>query len=154
MNGVVDPTPRRRLRTSTDPGRRARTRVHLQPLAARSRIARMPRSVITLSLILSAVLGSADVPPAKPPLSKSAQRAAARNARPAPDAPPSPEEVGRLLVEQKCGKCHDASRAVSAALSESAWKAHMKRMGKFPGAAITEEQGKQIHEYLKANVAP
>jgi cytochrome c5 len=114
----------------------------------------MPRSVIALSLILSAVVVAADAPPPTPPAPKSAQRAAARNARPAPDAPPSPEEAGRLLVEQKCGKCHDASRATGAMLSEASWKAHMKRMGKFPGAAITEEQAKQIHEYLKATAAP
>lgn len=108
----------------------------------------MPRSVISYALALALLL-AADAAPAKPPLSKSAQRAAARSARPAPAAP-SPEEQSRLLFEQKCTKCHDLAKASSAAFADDAWQAHLRRMGKLPGAAITDEQATQIHAFLKA----
>jgi hypothetical protein len=69
-------------------------------------------------------------------------------AAPSP-APPSSEE-NLLLVERKCGKCHDLSLALSSSLSDANWKLHMKRMANRPGAAITEEQAARIHAFLKA----
>jgi hypothetical protein len=68
---------------------------------------------------------------------------------PAPSPSPSPEE-DQLLVEQKCAKCHDASLAYTAELSDPQWKVHMKRMASRPGAAITDEQARRIHAYLNA----
>jgi hypothetical protein len=59
-------------------------------------------------------------------------------------------EENDLLVRQKCGKCHDVSLAFSAQLTDAHWKAHMKRMARVPGAAITEEQAKRVHAHLKA----
>ncbi|HEX9402401.1 MAG TPA: hypothetical protein VF912_20025 [Anaeromyxobacter sp.] len=62
-------------------------------------------------------------------------------------------EAGLQLVEQKCAKCHTLSLALGSELSAPEWKLHMKRMATRPGAGITEEQGKRIHEYLKASAA-
>jgi cytochrome c5 len=108
-----------------------------------------PPLALALLLAVDAPSGAAPAAtPAKETLSKSARRAAARNARPAPEPP---EDPGKLLVEAKCGKCHDASRASTTALSESGWRLHLKRMGKLPGAAITEEQAQQIHTYLRSS---
>jgi cytochrome c5 len=111
--------------------------------------------VIALPLVLAFLLaadpsaGAAPVAgPARGTLSRSAQRAAARSARPAPAAEP-PEDPGKLLLESKCGKCHDVDRATGSTLSESGWKLHLKRMGKLPGAAITDGQAAQIHDYLR-----
>jgi cytochrome c5 len=111
--------------------------------------------VIALPLALALVLASDTPPGAGPPagpargaLSSRARRAAARSARPAPAAEP-PEDPGKLLLESKCGKCHDVDRATGSTLSESGWKLHLKRMGKLPGAAITDGQAAQIHDYLR-----
>jgi hypothetical protein len=68
---------------------------------------------------------------------------------PDPGAPSRPDE-GSLLVEHKCAKCHDVALAYSSELSDVSWRLHMKRMAARPGAAITDEQGRKIHEYLKA----
>jgi hypothetical protein len=68
----------------------------------------------------------------------------------AADAAAAKAEEDDLLVRQKCGKCHDVSLAFSAELSDVHWKAHMKRMARVPGAAITDEQAKRIHVHLKA----
>jgi hypothetical protein len=71
---------------------------------------------------------------------------------PDPSAAP-PLDEDRLLVEQKCGKCHDVSLALGAELSDAAWRVHMKRMARYPGAAITDEQASRIHAHLKSTGA-
>ena len=62
-------------------------------------------------------------------------------------------EAGLQLVEQKCAKCHALSLAIGTELSLPEWKLHMKRMASRPGAAISEEQARRIHEFLKAHAA-
>jgi cytochrome c5 len=89
---------------------------------------------------------AAAIPPAAPPPAAPAPAAAQV---PAPGA--SLSEEGRLLVEHKCSKCHDVGLAYSSELSDANWKLHMKRMANRPGAAITDEQVRKIHDYLKAH---
>jgi len=84
------------------------------------------------------------IPPAAPP------PAVPEAAAPAPEPGPASEE-GHLLVEHKCGKCHNVSLALTSELSDANWKLHMKRMANRPGAAITDDQARKIHDYLKSN---
>jgi len=86
------------------------------------------------------------IPPAAPP------PAVPEAAAPAPGPSPASEE-GHLLVEHKCGKCHDVSLALSSELSDANWKLHMKRMANRPGAAITDDQVRKIHDYLKSTAS-
>jgi cytochrome c5 len=75
-------------------------------------------------------------------------------AAPAPaPGPAATADEGRLLVEHKCGKCHDVSLAFSSELSDASWKLHMKRMANRPGAAISDDQARKIHGFLKDNAA-
>lgn len=125
-----------------------RRRPQAAALACPARIATMPRSVIALSVALSLLL-AADAAP-----SRAAQRAAARQARPAPSAAAEPaEDPGELLVRAKCAKCHGLERTTGSVLTEAGWRAHMKKMGRLPGAAITDEQASRIRAYLLQRAA-
>lgn len=89
-------------------------------------------------------------PPAAPALAPAAASSAPPPA-PAPAAPPAPvDEEAKLLAEHKCGKCHDLALAFGSELGDAQWKLHMKRMANRPSAAITDEQARRIHAYLKA----
>jgi hypothetical protein len=98
--------------------------------------------------------GSAPAASAEP---QAAQEAPAPEAGSAPTAPGPASEAdlleGRLLTERKCSKCHDLSLALNSALDDAGWKLHMKRMANRPGAAISDEQSRRIHEFLKASAA-
>lgn len=93
--------------------------------------------------------------PAAPPTEN---RAPARAPAPAPTPAPAGDpangraalEEGLQLVERKCAKCHALSLAIGSELSPGQWKLHMKRMANRPGAAISEDQAKLIHEFLQA----
>lgn len=84
-----------------------------------------------------------------PPPAAAASAAAAASVPPTDGNLPVSEE-GRLLVEHKCAKCHDVSLSYSSELDDGSWRLHMKRMAARPGAAITDAQGRKIHEYLKS----
>jgi mono/diheme cytochrome c family protein len=87
-----------------------------------------------------------------------ANRAPARALAPAPTPAPAGDpangraflEAGLQLVERKCAKCHALSLAIGSELSPGQWKLHMKRMANRPGAAISEDQARLIHEFLQA----
>ncbi len=134
---------------------------------------------LVASLTLAAAPGESPAAPAAPIHTAPklvAPRPAAPNrteAKPRPAAPSKPaaapatvasaeritaaedaeHEAGLQLVEQKCAKCHALSLAIGTELSLPEWKLHMKRMASRPGAAISEEQARRIHEFLKAHAA-
>ena len=123
-------------------------------------------TALALAAALATLLLSAEAPtPTAPPAAKGAAKptAAARPRHvpgkpyaPAPDAAPAaprdPAADDRLLAEQKCSKCHDLSRALSSALSDAEWKAHLKRMGS-AGTPVNDEQRRRIQSALRALAA-
>jgi cytochrome c5 len=62
---------------------------------------------------------------------------------------PAEQKARFELFRQKCGKCHALSRALTAQLSDAAWKRHMKHMSLRPNSAISSEQAQSILEFLK-----
>lgn len=92
------------------------------------------------------------------PARATANRAPALAPAPAPTPAPAGDpangraalEEGLQLVERKCAKCHALSLAIGSELSPGQWKLHMKRMANRPGAAISEDQARLIHEFLQA----
>jgi cytochrome c5 len=87
-------------------------------------------------------------PPAQPNVATAAPAPV-----PAPAAEDGGYDEGRLLVERKCAKCHDVSLAMQSQLTDAEWKLHMKRMANRPSAAITDDQARRIHVWLKARSA-
>jgi cytochrome c5 len=62
---------------------------------------------------------------------------------------PADQKPRYALFEQKCSKCHAASRATAAKFGASEWKRYMKRMIRRPNAGISEPEADEILEFLK-----
>ncbi|MCI5193649.1 MAG: hypothetical protein D3915_11075 [Candidatus Electrothrix sp. AU1_5] len=58
------------------------------------------------------------------------------------------EQKGQKLVVQKCQKCHTLERIFKALKTEQGWTETVNRMVSFDATHITQEQGKQILDYL------
>jgi hypothetical protein len=105
---------------------------------------------------VAALLLAAEPPPAPPkagprPSRLTPGKPIAPPPEPAAATTRDPETEARLLTEQKCTKCHDLSRALSATLTEQGWRIHLKRIGS-GGAAISDEQQRKIQAYLRQTV--
>jgi mono/diheme cytochrome c family protein len=64
------------------------------------------------------------------------------------DAKMLDEQKGQKLVAQKCGKCHSLERIFKALKDDQGWTETVTRMVAFDQPNISEEQGKQILNYL------
>lgn len=62
---------------------------------------------------------------------------------------PAAQKPRYALFEQKCSKCHSASRATHAKFGAAEWKRYMKRMIRRPNAGISEPEADDIFEFLK-----
>jgi hypothetical protein len=57
----------------------------------------------------------------------------------------------KSLFEQKCGTCHNSSRATTKSKTEEEWKTTVLRMKNVNGCRITDEEAKAIIDYLTKN---
>jgi mono/diheme cytochrome c family protein len=64
------------------------------------------------------------------------------------DAAVLDEEKGQKLVAQKCGRCHTLERVFKSLKTDQDWTDTINRMISFDAFAISEDQGKQILNYL------
>jgi hypothetical protein len=123
--------------------------------AAADRYDAAPVTAAALAAVVAATLLATEAP-SPAPKAAGAKPARLTPGKPRSAPPPDPSlattadrvAADRLLTEQKCTRCHDLSRALSTPLTESAWHAHLKRLGS-GGAALSDEQVRRIRGYLK-----
>jgi hypothetical protein len=61
---------------------------------------------------------------------------------------PGEQRAHYRTFEQKCGRCHDTSRALEANFSAEAWRKYLKRKDRRSGANITDRQSEEIYQFL------
>lgn len=61
--------------------------------------------------------------------------------------PPEQQRRYKLFVE-KCSRCHDLSRPLTARYSDAGWRDLVQRMARKPGANISRRDQQQIAEFL------
>lgn len=61
--------------------------------------------------------------------------------------PPEQQKAYKLFVD-KCAKCHTIARPINTTMTTQQWEMYVKRMMHKPSSGITDNQGKQIFEFL------
>ncbi len=62
-----------------------------------------------------------------------------------------PDENAKGLFERKCGTCHTLKRSTSEKRTAREWQRTVLRMKNAMGARITDQEAKEIIEYLSKN---
>ena len=61
---------------------------------------------------------------------------------------PAPQQAAYKLFSTKCSKCHTIARPINTMMTHDEWSRYVKRMMHKPNSGITDNQGKQIFEFL------
>ncbi len=61
--------------------------------------------------------------------------------------PPAMQSAYKLFAG-KCSKCHTIARPINTMMSRDEWERYVKRMMHKPNSGISDNQGKQIFEFL------
>ena len=57
---------------------------------------------------------------------------------------------GKALFEQKCGVCHELSRALNQTKTREGWTSTVKRMQQSNGCQITDAEAAEVVDYLSS----
>ncbi|MFP5277751.1 MAG: hypothetical protein ACLGPM_11580 [Acidobacteriota bacterium] len=61
--------------------------------------------------------------------------------------PPQQQKAYKLFVN-KCSKCHTIARPINTTMTKTEWEMYVKRMMHKPNSGISNNQGKEIFEFL------
>ena len=61
---------------------------------------------------------------------------------------PAPMQAAYKLFSTKCSKCHTIARPINTMMKRDEWERYVKRMMHKPNSGISDNQGKQIFEFL------
>lgn len=61
---------------------------------------------------------------------------------------PAPMQAAYKLFSSKCSKCHTIARPLNTMMKRDEWERYVKRMMHKPNSGISDNQGKQIFEFL------
>lgn len=61
---------------------------------------------------------------------------------------PAPMQSAYKLFSSKCSKCHTIARPINTMMKREEWERYVKRMMHKPNSGISDNQGKQIFEFL------
>jgi len=61
---------------------------------------------------------------------------------------PAPQQAAYKLFSTKCSKCHTIARPINTMMTHDEWSRYVKRMMHKPNSGISDNQGKQIFEFL------
>ena len=61
---------------------------------------------------------------------------------------PAPMQANYKLFASKCSKCHTIARPINTMMKRDEWERYVKRMMHKPNSGISDNQGKQIFEFL------
>ena len=61
---------------------------------------------------------------------------------------PAPQKAAYKLFAGKCSKCHTIARPINTMMKRDEWERYVKRMMHKPNSGISDNQGKQIFDFL------
>jgi hypothetical protein len=61
---------------------------------------------------------------------------------------PAPMQAGYKVFSSKCSKCHTIARPINTMMKRDEWERYVKRMMHKPNSGISDNQGKEIFEFL------
>jgi hypothetical protein len=61
---------------------------------------------------------------------------------------PAPMQAAYKLFSGKCSKCHTIARPINTMMKRDEWERYVKRMMHKPNSGISDNQGKQIFDFL------
>ena len=61
---------------------------------------------------------------------------------------PPPQQAAYKVFSTKCSKCHTIARPINTMMKRDEWERYVKRMMHKPNSGISDNQGKQIFEFL------
>ena len=61
--------------------------------------------------------------------------------------PPEQQQAYKLFVS-KCSQCHTIARPINTTMTQPEWERYVKRMMHKPNSGISNNQGKEIYEFL------
>lgn len=61
---------------------------------------------------------------------------------------PAPKQAAYKLFSAKCSKCHTIARPINTMMKRDEWERYVKRMMHKPNSGISDNQGKQIFDFL------
>jgi hypothetical protein len=61
---------------------------------------------------------------------------------------PGPVQMAYRLFSKKCSKCHTIARPINTTMKWDDWERYVKRMLHKPNSGISDNQGKEIFEFL------
>ncbi len=61
---------------------------------------------------------------------------------------PAPMQSAYKTFSTKCAKCHTIARPINTTMKRDEWERYVKRMMHKPNSGISDNQGKQIFEFL------
>src|ERR1017187_7536384 len=61
---------------------------------------------------------------------------------------PAPQQTAYKVFSTKCSKCHTIARPLNTMMKKDEWERYVKRMMHKPNSGISDNQGKQIFEFM------
>ena len=61
---------------------------------------------------------------------------------------PAPTQAAYKVFSSKCSKCHTIARPINTMMKRDEWERYVKRMMHKPNSGISDNQGKEIFEFL------
>jgi hypothetical protein len=61
---------------------------------------------------------------------------------------PAPTQAAYKVFSGKCSKCHTIARPINTMMKRDEWERYVKRMMHKPNSGISDNQGKEIFEFL------
>ncbi len=61
---------------------------------------------------------------------------------------PAAQQKAYKLFDSKCSKCHTIARPINTSMTKPEWERYVKRMMHKPNSGISDNQGKEIFEFL------
>ena len=61
---------------------------------------------------------------------------------------PAAQQKAYKLFEGKCSKCHTIARPINTTMTKPEWERYVKRMMHKPNSGISNNQGKEIYDFL------
>jgi hypothetical protein len=61
---------------------------------------------------------------------------------------PAPTQAAYKVFSGKCSKCHTIARPINTLMTRDEWERYVKRMMHKPNSGISDNQGKEIFEFL------
>jgi len=61
---------------------------------------------------------------------------------------PPPVQAAYKLFSKKCSKCHTLARPINTTMKWEEWERYVKRMMNKPNSGISNNQGKEVFEFL------